>query len=141
MIFCIVLICIAVLVLIWYGITSSHNPPEPNSDDSHQPTIHATCKDGVPCGGDLVCDINCKRCKKQIGGNCAHDVDCETGLRCYHWKCINSQNTNSQDINSQNINSQDIVSDNDISSSNNFTSSSKISWNPVPDVFVFNKYA
>jgi len=55
--------------------------------DPNIPTIHAQCHENNSCGGDLTCDTICHRCKKKIGGNCAGDVDCETGLRCINWKC------------------------------------------------------
>ena len=61
------------------------------------PTIHSPCHDnslcdGVfcvrNCGGDLICDPVCHRCKKKLGGVCSSTVDCETGLICSNWICV-----------------------------------------------------
>lgn len=76
------LICLAIIVLVamWY-IT-------PVEIDNVLPTMHVTCEDNISCGGDLVCDVKCKTCKQKLYGNCATDVDCETGLYCHNWKCV-----------------------------------------------------
>lgn len=62
------------------------------------PTIHSKCKDTSSCGGDLICDTICHRCKKRIGGNCSSDIDCESGLLCKNWICVSSNNNISNDI-------------------------------------------
>lgn len=49
------------------------------------PTMYSKCINNKECGGDLICD--CRRCKKQLGGDCAVDYDCETGLYCNNWIC------------------------------------------------------
>jgi hypothetical protein len=64
------------------GFTGSYD-----HDSIAIPTIHSRCNQNSPCGGDLVCDLNCKRCKKKINGDCSADIDCESGLRCHNWKC------------------------------------------------------
>lgn len=50
-------------------------------------TMHSKCNRDNSCGGDLTCDIISHRCKKQLGGDCSSDVDCQTGLYCNNWKC------------------------------------------------------
>lgn len=85
MILWVILIIIAIIFLIalwWY----TGNPSQENI-----PTMHARCKENSTCGGDLTCDVNCRRCKKTKGGDCANDVDCETGLKCQQWKCLPPQ--------------------------------------------------
>jgi hypothetical protein len=59
------------------------------SDDfTKYPTIHSKCNQNSSCGGDLVCDVGCNRCKKQLSGDCSNNVDCESGLICQNWKCV-----------------------------------------------------
>lgn len=66
---------------------------DPNSDDAiNYPTMHARCRSNSSCGGDLICDLNCRRCRKKLGGDCSSDIDCESGLHCYDWKCIPNPN-------------------------------------------------
>lgn len=72
------------LVLIWCLVTKFSKPP----DDIIYPTIHNRCTAESTCGGDLVCDLKTKRCKKSLGGDCSTSVDCETGLVCYNWTCV-----------------------------------------------------
>jgi hypothetical protein len=98
----IILIIIAIFVLIflawWYREPSIDdiNKTEDETNSNNYPTMHARCRkdprcDGTvcvsDCGGDLICDTTCHRCKKKIGGNCSSTVDCETGLICDNWKC------------------------------------------------------
>lgn len=86
MIFWLILIILAIIVLAilwWYS-------GAPGTKDDY-PTMHARCKDGTKCGGDLICDNNCHRCKKRKGGACAGDVDCESGLICNNWICTSSE--------------------------------------------------
>ena len=56
--------------------------------DENLPTLHSKCDKNEPCGGDLICNKNCKRCKQKLGGNCSMDIDCDEGLKCYDWKCV-----------------------------------------------------
>jgi len=81
--FILIIIAIVVLFVLWWYTT-------PSLQDN-VPTLHARCKESSSCGGDLTCDLNCRRCKKQKDGHCATDVDCETGLTCQHWKCLPQQ--------------------------------------------------
>lgn len=78
------MLCLAFITLcvVWYTT--------PANEDIVYPTIHARCKMNSACGGDLVCDLNCHRCKKQAYGDCASDVDCESGLHCVNWQCVDS---------------------------------------------------
>ena len=69
-----------VCILLWW---QSYDIPE----FTNYPTIHTACKNTSSCGGDLVCDVICNKCKKGIGGDCAENIDCEYGLICNNWKC------------------------------------------------------
>lgn len=82
MLWIIILLCLAFITLcvVWYTT--------PESENIIYPTIHARCQKNSVCGGDLVCDLNCHRCKKQAYGDCASDVDCESGLLCVNWQCV-----------------------------------------------------
>lgn len=62
---------------------------------THHPTIHSMCNQNSLCGGDLVCDINCHRCKKKVGGSCSSDIDCESHLICHNWICTSTQESDS----------------------------------------------
>jgi hypothetical protein len=91
MILWIALIIISIIILLilwWHNFYSNREPP----------TIHARCNENTSCGGDLTCDINCRRCKKRQGGDCAGDVDCETGLVCHQWKCMPPQDLQSHHV-------------------------------------------
>ena len=79
----VVLCSILILFLGWWF--SSKDVDE--SEETNYPTVHARCRSDSTCGGDLICDMNCNRCRKKIGGNCSADMDCESGLRCREWKC------------------------------------------------------
>jgi hypothetical protein len=84
----------------------TENFDEDDSDESvHHPTIHAKCPFDALCGGDLVCDTKCLRCKKKIGGNCAVDNDCIFGLICHDWKCEPPINTKESEIHEEKIDS------------------------------------
>jgi hypothetical protein len=52
------------------------------------PTMYAKCGNGNFCGGDLVCDVSSRRCKRTKGSDCASNVDCESNLRCVNWVCV-----------------------------------------------------
>lgn len=83
-----ILIAITILFLLWWYADFTDPPAEINSIETEfHPTIHARCQSSLTCGGDMICDLNCHRCRKQLGGDCANDVDCEFGLRCRNWKC------------------------------------------------------
>lgn len=84
MIFWILLVIFIVLLLWWYI-----HPPE-EIEFEQPPTIHAKCQSNQGCGDSLVCDLNCHRCRKKIGGDCSNDVDCESGLKCHNWKCTDN---------------------------------------------------
>lgn len=92
--FILIIIAIIVLALLWWFNVSSLQPSSPSSpnlatDSSiSPPTVHARCNSSSSCGGDLVCDSHCHRCKKKLNGDCATDVDCESGLHCHNWKCV-----------------------------------------------------
>lgn len=81
MIFWLILIIIAILVILLFWCYNIYSHP------SIYPTMHARCHKDTPCGGDLICDDSCYRCKKGVDGDCAGDVDCQTGLHCHQWKC------------------------------------------------------
>lgn len=74
-----VIVAIIVLILLWWFNTE---------DITHYPTVHARCRSNTTCGGDLICDLNCNRCRKQVNGDCSADNDCQSGLICYNWKCV-----------------------------------------------------
>lgn len=77
---------------VWYFFTYHSSYYNNNSsEDINYPTIHSSCSNNNSCGGDLICDIKCNRCKKKIGGNCSGDVDCETGLICHNWICTDKK--------------------------------------------------
>ena len=81
----VIVIAIIVIVVLWWY----HDGAQPQTTAIEEPpTMHARCRSNSACGGDLVCDVQCHRCKQKVGGNCAVDVDCESGLRCHDWKCI-----------------------------------------------------
>lgn len=76
-----IIFAIIVLFILWWFSGSEVE------ESSHYPTVHARCRSDSACGGDLVCDLHCNRCRKKIGGDCSGDNDCESGLRCHNWKC------------------------------------------------------
>lgn len=81
----IILLIIVVLLLLVLFFMSQFNT---NLKEPEFPTIHSHCEKNSLCGGDLICDRSCNRCKKPIGGDCATDVDCQTGLHCSsNWTC------------------------------------------------------
>lgn len=82
-----IIVAIIVLFLLWW-ISGNTQNLESNSEFGSYPTIHARCKSSSMCGGDLVCDLNCHRCRKKLGGDCANDNDCESGLHCHNWRCV-----------------------------------------------------
>lgn len=138
MLFWIILIIIIVVLILfflwWFNFISFKDFIESNSikptlnklnsqesgivDPINYPTIHAYCQSDSACGGDLICDINCKRCKKKFGGNCSSNVDCEFGLDCYNWKCVPTINEQKQ---SENLTSMEInqSEENNLSKSSN----------------------
>lgn len=81
------LIIIILYLLFLHNVSSQNNISHQEEEEITPPTMHAKCYTNHGCGGDLTCDVVCSRCKKKIGGNCASDVDCETGLVCRSWKC------------------------------------------------------
>ena len=100
-----VLIAIIVLcILWWYGNSIT---PTDHDDDIH-PTIHAKCNIDS-CGGDLVCDLNCNRCKKSLNGDCSTDTDCESGLFCHEWKCSFTVNENNKYPNTKSIDNNNSI--------------------------------
>lgn len=117
MIFWLLLIITAIIVLTllwWYsnppiqstsitshtGSDKSSNLSSDSSDSPVYPTIHARCQSSSSCGGDLVCDLNCHRCKKKLGGDCSNDLDCESDLHCHNWKCISDPPSSLIDVSS-----------------------------------------
>lgn len=111
MIWLIVMIIILIIAIIgiWWWQTNNKNQEKENGEI---PTIHSRC-DGK-CGGDLICDKTCSRCKKEIGGDCSSNVDCRTGLVCHQWKCLPyhpsfsiSQSQESSNTESRNVSEQD----------------------------------
>lgn len=89
-----ILIGLIVVVYIWW---TSPIPLAPQTNDSQEdlpiPTMHSFCDPNRSCGGDLVCDSQCHRCKMKAGGDCAGDGDCDRNFRCHDWKCILIDNT------------------------------------------------
>lgn len=89
MILWIIVVLCAILILFlgwWFSSKEGDESEEPS-----YPTVHARCRSDSTCGGDLICDLNCNRCRKKIGGNCSADMDCESGLRCREWKCTRTK--------------------------------------------------
>lgn len=80
------------------------------TDLPYYPTIHSQCPNNHSCGGDLICDTTCHRCKMKLGGDCAINTDCENGLICHDWKCSDPKvnvketiNEDSDELNNQSI--------------------------------------
>lgn len=93
----ILVVIIVFSLLLWYYIEYSpinadeFEHEEQELEESEPiPTMHARCQNATSCGGDLICDVHCHRCKKQIGGDCSSDIDCESNLRCQDWRCVNN---------------------------------------------------
>jgi hypothetical protein len=61
------------------------------NDETFAPIMHARCKN-TPCGGDLICDDVCYRCKQKVGGKCATNIDCQSSLLCHNWICTDPTN-------------------------------------------------
>lgn len=80
-----ILICI---IFFFYKSKPKIENFEKEDDSEHVPTLHSKCDINQHCGGDLICNKNCKRCKKQLGGDCSMDIDCDEGLKCHDWKCV-----------------------------------------------------
>lgn len=81
-----IIIALIILAILW--LTNSLKPSNPiDPPDQIIPTIHSKCRRDSPCGGDLECDPDQLRCKKQKGGACANDIDCISGLYCNNWIC------------------------------------------------------
>ena len=95
----ILMVAITILVVLWWYCTPANSKPNDESNigsdnvietDPINPTIHSRCGTNTSCGGDLTCDLHCRRCKKKSGGDCATDIDCEFGLHCHNWKCTST---------------------------------------------------
>ena len=91
----IVLIAVVVVIILCVNDNSSITSIDdknisPIAKYEEYPTLHSRCSNS--CGGDLICDITAKRCKKQVHGDCAMDVDCGDGLVCRNWKCSYENN-------------------------------------------------
>lgn len=88
-----IIICILIISMIILHLTTSDNTQIKNTNKKEsvieENIIHSRCNGS--CSGDLTCDLHSKRCKKQLGGDCAMDVDCQTGLYCNNWKCSNEK--------------------------------------------------
>lgn len=82
----IVYVVIFIIVVIYLLYNSSNNS-KPINEIEEYPTIHSECSNRSTCGGDLVCDSSCNKCRKPLGSTCAADVDCEKGLMCKNWVC------------------------------------------------------
>ena len=77
----IVVVVIILLYFIYYWYFSANN-----TTDNIIPTLHAKCNE-VGCGGNLVCDSTCDRCRQTLNSPCANDIDCTHGLHCIDWIC------------------------------------------------------
>ena len=89
MILWLILLLLLLLLFIWW-----YSSEIKDSDISIDiPTIHAKCQKEGNCGDNLICDIECRRCKQKIGGACSSDVDCQSGLICSDWKCSDFKET------------------------------------------------
>lgn len=60
-----------------------------NQENEEYPTMYSRCDINNKCGGNLVCDAG--RCRQKLGGNCAANLDCESGLVCNNWICTNPE--------------------------------------------------
>lgn len=130
MIFWIIIFFIAIIIICFlsvtkFTITNDEIQNEISVEDI--PTIHARCRNDIPCGGDLICDLQCKRCKSQINGNCSGDVDCESGLQCHNWKCVPQESIA--------ISEDQIIPIDQIDFKDEKISGTKIKWNPTPNIF------
>ena len=50
------------------------------------PTIHSHCT--TTCGGHLICDPLCHRCRATLNTPCSSTIDCQSGLHCINYRCI-----------------------------------------------------
>ncbi|CAH6420589.1 Hypothetical protein HVR_LOCUS1230 [uncultured virus] len=126
----VVLIAVIVLVLLWMFNRKDQNLSNTNSSITDEfATIHAHCHKDTSCGGDLTCDVTCHRCKKQVGGDCSGDVDCQTGLHCHNWKCTDPSHNLDFPKNSpiDNDNKDKLQSH-----TNSSNSKRKVHWKDVP---------
>lgn len=87
----IIIVIIMICIFIKYTNRNHILPPPEDIFDVDIPTLHSKCDNNTSCGGDLICNKNCKRCKKKLGGDCSMDIDCDDGLKCYEWKCVSKK--------------------------------------------------
>jgi len=81
-----------------------------------EPVMYSHCNLNSQCGGDLVCDIKCQRCKQSLGGNCSTNNDCQQSLICSEWVCSYPKNYLSDNIkNNQSDNIKEDINIIDIS--------------------------
>lgn len=111
------ILSILVLIFLWFYNRESH-------DDPNYPTIHSTCGENTTCGGDLVCDISSRRCKKKEGGDCAENIDCDYNLHCFNWKCVSNPTT------------VDYIDDT-VSSEKKHEQLKNVHWNTKNDILIF----
>lgn len=94
-IFLVILVILLILAILFILYLHYSSPPittvssdEYSSDDEPNiPTIHSSCNISDDCGGSLVCDNSCNKCKNNNGNKCASDVDCLSGHFCQNWVC------------------------------------------------------
>jgi hypothetical protein len=94
------------LVVWFYASWSEVRIPVQEITNDVIPTIHARCSDDTICGSEMVCDIYSRRCKKTLDGQCASDVDCQHGLHCVNWICIDNGQPESPNINIRDVKSK-----------------------------------
>jgi hypothetical protein len=111
--FLIILIIISILLIVIFMIyyyNLINIPYVPEIDDSPIITsvdkstgdidgiLHSRCKNST-CSGNLICDNITNRCKKQIGGDCSSNVDCQGDLICQNWVCTKNISPKSYTLN------------------------------------------
>jgi hypothetical protein len=85
-----------------FSIVSKNSAKHDNSDNNNinnTGVMYSRCDESTDCGKILVCDITTHRCKKDMGGSCSTDMDCNGDLTCVNWVCQKNSNDNVQTAN------------------------------------------
>jgi hypothetical protein len=93
LVYCVLIIVLLVVLLLWvYYYYSATSLPTSNPG-----VLYSRCDEEGGCQNGLTCDQECGRCKNTLGRPCALDSDCQQGLVCRQWVCVDDSFTPTED--------------------------------------------